>query len=166
MAYTNADGLVILTQEDLGKDRRVGRHAIALQRSATFDVDLTEAPLEADVLDLAMIHEVVPAGSVIQNCYIRVVEAAAGGTSVEVGLFPKDGTAADADAVATETTANLVAGAVRMGQGASVAKPAGGLAVASDSVLAVTRTGDFTAGRLIVTVEWFEQDGYTAPRIG
>lgn len=166
MAYVNQDGLVVLTLADQGKDRRVGRHIRALQRSASFDVDMTEAVLAADVLTLAEVHEVVPVGAVVTACYARIVEAAAGGTSLDVGLIPVDGSTANPTGIASLATAGMTAGAVLMGQGAVVAKPAGGTIVPTDSILAVTRVGDFTAGRAIVTVEWFEQDGYTAPRIG
>jgi hypothetical protein len=96
----------------------------------------------------------VPANAVIKSAHIRVLTAAAGGTSYDFGLYQPDGTVIDADGIdAAVATAALTAGAHIACDGALI-----GASIGADAgQLVVAATGTFTAGKFQVVLELEEQ---------
>lgn len=102
----------------------------------------------------------IPANSMITRVLLVPTEAAAGGTSIILGLYQEDGTAIDDSGLITATEgvlANLDAvGSGIQGQGA-LALPSSGVFTGTGSVdayVALKATGTFTAGKGKVIIEF------------
>lgn len=103
----------------------------------------------------------IPAFATVISARAFVREAAAGGTSIDVGLFEFDGTAVDANGlIAAATTADMdTSGDLVNGAGASI----GGSVGTAPVTVGVTGTGDFTAGTVQIMVEYsLNSQGETA----
>lgn len=94
----------------------------------------------------------IPAYASIVGVRAFVREAAAGGTSIDVGLFEFDGTAVDADGLMDGVlTASIdVIGDVVNGSGALVGVSSGD----SPTTIGITSAGTFTAGVLQIVLEY------------
>lgn len=102
--------------------------------------------------DFIVYGPVIPNGAVILSATLKVTEAFAGGTDIDIGLYDKDGSAVDADGIdAAVATASLTLGAEIACDGAdvnTVVATTGGVKVG------VIRTGTFTAGQAVLEVEY------------
>ena len=96
----------------------------------------------------------LPAGAYITDAYLIVNTAAAGGTSINVGLYQADGTVIDADGIdAAVLTAAMAANKAVACDGALV----GGTDTvgANDAYLFVSTSGTYTAGEVKLVVEYY-----------
>lgn len=96
----------------------------------------------------------IPANSYIESATLRVIEAFAGGTSYDIGLYEDDGTAIDADGIDDDI---LLAAINAVGEtvacnGALVGSTAGIGSAAGQVVVAAT--GSFTAGKAELAVTY------------
>lgn len=148
MSYTNADGLYIITHEDQGALNTKGGANHFSRNELIVDFDLTDLSVTPSPLDAF-----IPAGSFITAAYIVVTEAAAGGTSVNFGLYQQDGTVIDADGIdAAVATAALGATSAVVCDGALV----GGTAQvgSNDAYFGAAATGTYTAGKGKLVIEF------------
>lgn len=152
----NADGLLV--QYGPQEARNVGI-TDANSKRLVADIDLTDplgftADLDNDGTEDGYATDAfIPAGSFITNSYLVVKEAAAGGTSINIGLYEVDGTVIDADGIdAAILTAEMAANEAVVNDGALV----GGTATvgAANAYLFVAATGTFTAGKAKLVVEY------------
>lgn len=146
MAWTNADGLTILSGGEQGETNDKGNTINSDDSQLVAHVDLVDLPLTPVSFD-----SFIPKGSFITDAYVVVEEAAAGGTSITLGLYEKDGTVIDADGLngavlladldadnAVVLSGDLVRGTATVG--------------AEDAYLGITAAGTFTAGKIKVCV--------------
>lgn len=102
----------------------------------------------------------IPANAQITRCMFISTEAAAGGTSVNIGTYQKDGTVIDADGLfAALLTAEAGLGEISYGDGADVEASGIGVTRASptlDAYVAIAPTGTFTAGKGRLIVEYLD----------
>lgn len=153
MSYTNADGLRVLTFKDQGAVQDQGSTVNSPLNYIILEIDLAEldASYTADPLD-----PVIPAGSTITRATAVTQEVAAGGTSIDIGLYNASTDAAvDADGVfAAAALADFAAvGDTVQGAGALVG---GGFGTsANETRVGVVPTGTFTAGKVKVFIEYF-----------
>lgn len=102
----------------------------------------------------------IPANATIVEGFLVSGEAAAGGTSIEVGLFQKTGAAIDSDGLllpASGITANMALGDRINFDGAFVAAAAGTNGIgANDGFIGITTVGTFTAGRGRIVIRYIE----------
>lgn len=97
---------------------------------------------------------IFPANSSIVSTTVFTRTAAAGGTDIDIGLFQTDGTAIDADGLATVVLANMNTVGERY-EGAGVLNtPATASVGANDAVIGITADGTFTAGKVQIVVEY------------
>ena len=153
MSYTNADGLQVLTFKDQGAVQNQGATVYPPLNYIVLDIDLADldAAYTADPLD-----PVIPAGSTITRAVAVTKEAAAGGTSINIGLYNASTDAAvDADGVfAAAALADFAAvGDTVQGAGALVGSGLG--TSANDTRVGIVPTGTFTAGKVKVFIEYF-----------
>ena len=151
MSYTNADGLLVLTNGAAGVPADNGLTAVGAKKNMVVKIDLTDGDKSFRAANDAFI----PAGSYITAAALVVITAAAGGTNVTIGLVEADGTAIDADGIdATVATADLAANKAVACNGALV----GGTATigADNGYIAVDVTGTFTAGELLLVIDYIE----------
>lgn len=156
--WENADGLKV----EFGpqEPRNVGR-TNAVTRRVVATIDLTDPPgfthdLDNDGTNDGYAEDAfIPAGAFITNSYLIVDEPAAGGTSIDIGLYQKDGTVIDADGIdAAILTAEMAVNNAVVNDGARVR---GTLTVgANDAYLFVAATGTFTAGKVKLVTEYME----------
>jgi len=158
MSYYNADGLRVLTNNDQGAVNNKGISADVDIKTLVVDVDLT-----SDISAVAN-DPFIPAGSYIKSATAIVTEAAAGGTSVNIGLssLASDGTATviDADGIdAGVLTAALAANKVVECNGVKV----GGQAAYDQSTVGTENayvttaaSGTYTAGKFKLVIEYIE----------
>jgi hypothetical protein len=145
--WTNSDGLVV----------GFGRNYAERQADGVVKTEGTskEAVLQFTYQSTAPTIS-IPAGSVIEDAYLKVGDAWVGGTDVQVG----DGTDPDGFISSTQgATANLTAGALIRAGGAYAIGDAStnrGLAkvYAAADTLDVAFTGTFTAGTATLTVRY------------
>lgn len=156
--WENADGLKV--QFGPQETRNVGL-TNAVKRRMVATIDLTDPPgfthdLDNDGTNDGYAEDAfIPAGAFITDAYLIVKTAAAGGTSINVGLYQADGTVIDADGIdAAVATAALAANSAVACDGALV----GGTATvgANDAYLFVAATGTYTAGEVKLVVEFYE----------
>lgn len=122
-------------------------------RELVFHFDYANLPTNNNNGDALV--QVIPANSLILNARLGVLTAAAGGTSYDIGLVQKDGTAVDADGlVAAAATASLGAGKWVVGAGALIGAPSATV----DTQVKVTATGTFTAGKYKLVVTYIPLD--------
>lgn len=153
MSYYNADGLRILTDNDQGAVNNKGISSDVDIKTLVVDVDLT-----ADISPVAN-DPFIPAGAYIKSATAVVTQAAAGGTSVNIGLssLASDGTASviDADGIdAGVLTAALAANLAVVCNGALVGGTAG--VGAANAYVTTAATGTFTAGKFKLVIEYIE----------
>lgn len=145
--WTNSDGLVV----------GFGRNFAERQADGVVKTEgnVKEAVLQFTYQSSAPFIS-LPAGSVVEDVYLKVGDAWVGGTDVQVG----DGTDPDGFISATQgATANLTAGATIRAAGAYAIGDAAtnrGLAkvYASADTLDVAFTGTFTAGTATLVVRY------------
>lgn len=133
------------------EDKLPSRHAhVAGVHKIVYTFSFDDLPVNG--LDEAILR--VQANAVVRKAHIRVLTAAAGGTSYNFGLNQPDGTVIDADGIdAAIATATLVAGAHIECDGALIGKEIG----AAAGQLIVAATGTFTAGKYELVLEIEEQ---------
>lgn len=151
MSYTNADGLLVLTDGAAGIPAENGKTAVAAKKNLLVNIDLTKGAQNFNT----GVDAGIPAGSYITGASLVVKTAAAGGTSVTIGLVTAAGAAIDADGIdAAVATADLAANKAVACDGALV----GGTATvgAAEGFVGVTVSGTFTAGELLLLVEYIE----------
>jgi len=153
MSYYNADGLYVLTNGDQGAVNDKGANVYSVIKTLVVDVDL-----ETDISPKAN-DPFIPAGSYIKSATAVVTEAAAGGTSVNIGLssLASNGTATpiDADGIdAGVLTAALAANLAVVCNGALVGGTAG--VGSANAYVTTTATGTFTAGKFKLVIEYIE----------
>lgn len=151
MSYTNADGLTVLTNGDAGVPAENGVTAVSAKKTMVVNVDLTKGDQNMNAAQDAFI----PAGSFITSATLVAKTAAAGGTSVTIGLVNAAGTAIDADGIdAAVAAAALGANKAVACDGALV----GGTATvgAADGYVSIDATGTFTAGEAALVIEYIE----------
>ena len=151
MSYTNADGLLVLTNGEAGTPAENGRTAVAAKKNLIVDIDLTKGGQSWR----SGVDAFIPAGSYITSAALVVKTAAAGGSIVTVGLLEADGTAIDADGIdAAVAVADLAANKAVACNGALV----GGTATvgADDAYVGISTSGTFTAGQLLLLIEYIE----------
>jgi hypothetical protein len=103
----------------------------------------------------------LPAYSSVREAVLYVSEAAAGGTSIKLGIFGLDGTVVDDDFLITATEgvkANIDSiGSRTFGAGVGVATTAETASVGSaDAYLALTVAGTFTAGKGKIVINYVD----------
>lgn len=164
--WTNNDGLRV----GFGSRSRTSQAGVTGTRGAieTARVKYNLADLEDGAsLTIASLEAVqgivIPRGSVLQSSRVSVTTAAAGATAVlQVGLV-KNGDVAtidDIDGLATEVVTNLTLGAVLVDDGALVPNGIAGATSDSDvSIVASYTTAAFTAGEVIVEVDFVRPAG-------
>jgi hypothetical protein len=173
--WQNADGLQVPFAnyyKDAGNFVNRGRAVVTAGaiRQCVVDVDLSRLP--AGVSYTADLNNdgtndgfstgdfYFPAQSSILRAFIVMTEAAAGGTSMAVGIHALTGAAIDADGIMTATegvTANLALGDRVYGAGAYVAATAGTDSIgAADGYLSITTVGTFTAGKGKLVIEYLD----------
>jgi hypothetical protein len=151
MSYTNADGLLVLTNGDAGVPAENGRTAVFAKKNLLVNIDLTKGDQNFNTGTDASI----PAGSYITSAALVVKTAAAGGTNVTIGLVTAAGVAIDADGIdVAVVTADLAANRAVACNGALV----GGTVTtgADEGFVAVDVTGTYTAGELLLLIEYVE----------
>jgi len=151
MSYTNADGLLVLTNGAAGVPADNGLTAVAAKKNLIVSIDLTKGDQALNTANDAFI----PAGSYITAASLVVKTAAAGGTNVTIGLITAAGADIDADGIdATVGTADLAANKAVACDGALV----GGTATvgAANGYVDIDVTGTFTAGELLLLIEYIE----------
>ena len=151
MSYTNADGLLVLTNGEAGVPAENGRTAVAAKKNLLVDIDLTKGGQSWR----SGVDASIPAGSYITSASLVVKTAAAGGTSVTVGLVTAAGAYIDADGIdAAVGTADLAANKAVACDGDLV----GGTATvgAVDAYVGISTSGTFTAGNLLLVIEYIE----------
>lgn len=151
MSYTNADGLLVLTNGEAGVPAENGRTAVAAKKNLLVNIGLKKGAQNFNT----GVDAGIPAGSYITGASLVVKTAAAGGTSVTVGLVNAAGTAIDADGIdAAVATADLAANKAVACNGALV----GGTATigAAEGFVSVTVAGTFTAGEVMLLIEYIE----------
>lgn len=151
MSYTNADGLRVLTNGDAGVPAENGLNTAFGKKTMLVNIDLTKGDQALNNGEDASI----PAGSYITSASLVVKTAAAGGTSVTIGLINAAGADIDADGIdAAVATADLAANKAVACDGALV----GGTATigAAAGYVDIDVTGTFTAGELLLVIEYIE----------
>ena len=151
MSYTNADGLLVLTNGEAGVPAENGRTAVAAKKNLLVDIDLTKGGQSWR----SGVDASIPAGSYITSASLVVKTAAAGGTSVTVGLVTAAGAYIDADGIdAAVGTADLAANKAVACDGDLV----GGTATvgAVEAYVGISTSGTFTAGNLLLVIEYIE----------
>lgn len=176
MAYTNADGLQVRFASDWKSNavrfNRAGTvNSYGRIKEFVIDVDLKKLPAGAVSYTVDLNNDgtldgfyggdvAIPANASIVGGHLTMGEAAAGGTSIAVGLFQEDGTAIDADGLITAVagvTANMAAGDRINLDGAFAATTAGTNGIgAANGYVAFTTVGTFTAGRGQLVIQYVE----------
>jgi hypothetical protein len=151
MSYTNADGLLVLTNGAAGVPAENGVTAVGAKKNLLVNIDLTKGDQNFNTGTDAGI----PAGSYITSAVLVVKTAAVGGTTVTVGLVNAAGTAIDADGIdVAVATADLVANKAVACDGALV----GGTATvgAAEGFVSIDVAGTYTAGELLLVIDYVE----------
>jgi hypothetical protein len=151
MSYTNADGLLVLTNGDAGIPAETGNTAVFSKKTLVVKIDLTKGGQSYNAPNDAFI----PAGSYITEASIVVLTAAAGGTNATFGLVDAASNFIDADGLnVAVTTANLAANRAVSCSGDLVA---GTVTIgALDGYVGISTAGTFTAGELLLVIEYIE----------
>lgn len=99
----------------------------------------------------------LPAGSAIVRAFAVTTEVASDGTSFSVGTYTVSGGTTDADGIVNATNgaiANMgTLGEIIIASGDLVGDASGTVGIASDSYVAVTTDGTFTAGKVRLYLE-------------
>ena len=151
MSYTNADGLLVLTNGAAGVPADNGLTAVGAKKTMLVNIDLTKGDQALNTANDAFI----PAGSYITSASLVVKTAAAGGTNVTIGLITAAGADIDADGIdATVATADLAANKAVACDGALV----GGTATVGvdNAYVGIATTGSFTAGQVLLMIDYIE----------
>ena len=123
------------------------------------EFDLTNLQASTDLFNDEL-YKAIVSGARIKSATLKVTEAAAGGTSINIGTYKKaDGTALDADGIdAGVLLAALVSGAYIDCDGAQVGAGSG---LSEDAFVNVVATGTFTAGKFTLVVHYEKPGSYT-----
>ena len=176
MAWTNADGLQVRFASDwksnaLRSNRPGTLSTMGAEKQIEVDVDLKRLPAGATNFSVDLNNDgtndgfyngdvSIPANSSITQAYLVMGEAAAGGTSIKVGLFQANGTAIDDDGILTATagvTANMALGDRINADGAFAAGTAGTNGIGSArGFIGITTAGTFTAGKGRLVIRYID----------
>lgn len=174
-SWVNADGVLVgsgglFGDQDRSYNRARGLNVMGARKQLEMDVDLSLVADAATGYPVDLDNDgtndgfgdndaYIPANSAIVSAIFVSGEAAAGGTSVNIGLYQKDGTAIDADGLfAALLTAEMGLGEVSHGDGALVQESGIGAAGvgANDAYIAIANTGTFTAGKGRLIIEYID----------
>ena len=153
--WTNSDGLAVgfgtRTSTTTG-----GSKLAAGSKTSKLYLDIKATDLNTALAtseDQFVYGPTIPNGAILLSATLKVTEAFAGGTDIDIGLYnASSGAAVDADGIdAAVVTANLTLGAEIAGDGADI-----NTAVATSEGVKVCaiRTGTFTAGKAVLEVEF------------
>jgi hypothetical protein len=154
MSYTNADGLLVLTNGDQGVPKNLGQAVAGETKTLVFNLE-DAALLPASPAAPAANDAFIPAGAYITNAYTIVKTAFTGTNAVlNIGLQTAAGVAIDADGIdAAVAVAALGANKAVANDGALV----GGTATvgAANAYLSIDYdTAAFTAGAAKIVIEY------------
>jgi hypothetical protein len=164
-AYTNTDGLKLrFGKRSVVGDTNIASHSTdsivrelvvnwEYNNLPTFDQDAGGGST-VDTYSSAVAF--IPAGShiVSGNTYIKT--AFAGGTTYDLGLYQRDGTAIDADGIDDDIALSAMDadGDMVVNDGAMVAPTAGANTTAYDAYFRVVATGTYTAGKARTVIRY------------
>lgn len=173
--WTNADGLTVAYSSQGWPTNIVRPTPEEATKFAVLDVDLTKLAtgqtsyprdLSGDQVTDGFSEEdfYFPVGSSVLRVIAVATTAAAGGTSITLGTYQKDGTIVSATSLITATEgvlANMSTKGARIyGAGAYLTTTAGTVGPGSSSgvneYVALTATGTFTAGKLRIFIEYLD----------
>jgi len=151
--WDNFDGLKVKFGLDRAEENPKGKNAVQATKHMTVSIDLVDG--NHGLTDVSEWDAAIPAGAYITKASLVVTEAAAGGTSFNIGLAETDQTVIDADGIdagillaevaadkAVDCDGALVGGTDTIGSAAGV--------------VYITRTGTFTAGKADLVIEYVE----------
>lgn len=154
MSYTNADGLLVLTNGDQGVPKNLGQALGDVEKQLVFTIG-NAALIPASPTAPAANDPFIPAGSYITDAYLIVKTGFAGtNATLNIGLQKADGTAIDADGIdAVIAVTALTAGKAVASDGALVR---GTATVGADNAYLSFDydTAAFTAGAAKLVVEY------------
>lgn len=176
MPWTNADGLQVRFASDWKQNALRFNRAGAVNsygriKEIVIDVELKKLPAGGTNFTADLNNDgtndgfyngdtYIPANASIIGGHLTMGEAAAGGTSIEVGLYTAAGVAIDSDGLllpASGVTANMAKGDRINLDGAFAAATAGNNGIgAANGYIAFTTVGTFTAGRGQLVVRYVE----------
>lgn len=182
--WTNADGLQVPfgnywndKSNFVNKLRVVSTDGVIKQAVIEYDLSVIAAGTTAypsdlnndgtpDGFDLDSTY--LPANTSVLRTTVYVKEAAAGGTSITVGTYQRDGTAIAATGLVTATEgvlANLnTVGKRTYGAGTLNAATAGAAGVGTvDAFVTLAAVGTFTAGKGLIVIEYMDPLGDVIP---
>lgn len=150
--WDNFDGLKVKFGLDRADENPKGRNAVQATNHMTVSIDLV-GDSKLGLTDVSEWDGYIPAGSYITKATLVMTEAAAGGTSVSIGLAQPDQTVIDADGIDSGIlTAEMAADMAVDCDGALVSTQA---TIGSErGVVYITRTGTFTAGKADLVIEY------------
>lgn len=156
MSYTNADGLLVLTNGDQGVVRTQGTAASGVRQTLVMDLTLTELGTTFGAANINVQNPVIPANSLILSATLVMSAAATSGGSatLTIGTYNAAGTAIDADGIdATVALAalNAIGSTVRC-DGAHLSTA--GLVTVDAYIGAIYATAAFTAGTAKLFIEY------------
>jgi hypothetical protein len=180
--WVNADGVRVpfgqyhTNPRNHGTNRARGVQSFGAIKQLEIDYDLTLVPGDGTFFPTDLNNDgtpngftehdaCIPARAAILRAYLVASETAAGGTTIDVGLFQAGGTVIDVDALYDGVaTADMAVGEVTAGNGALVlhaatlgANRTGVASVgANDAYVSITAAGTFTAGKGRIVVEYFD----------
>lgn len=156
MSYTNADGLLVLTNGDQGVVRTQGTAANSVRQTLVVDLNLAEVGTSFGASNINVQNPIIPANSLILSATLVMTAAATSGGSatLTLGTYNAAGTAIDADGIdATVALAalNAIGSTVRC-DGAHLTTA--GLVTADAYIGAIYATAAFTAGTAKLYIEY------------
>jgi len=149
--WDNFDGLKVKFGLDRAEENPKGRNAVQATNHMTVSVDLVNG--NHALTDVSEWDAYIPAGAYITKATLVMTEAAAGGTSINIGLAQPDQTVIDADGIDSGIlTAAMAADTAVDCDGALVSTQA---TIGSNrGVVYITPTGTFTAGKADLVIEY------------
>lgn len=163
MSYTNADGLLVLTDTDQGAVNGVGRTVDAVTKWLVFNIDdASTLPDTAGAADVLALDAYIPAYSWIKSATLQVevpFDSAGDAGTLDLGLAQANGTLISADGIDVDIAQGAIdaKGDVVVCNGSLV----GGVASvgANDAyVVASYETAAFTAGKAKLLIEYITFD--------
>jgi hypothetical protein len=141
----NNDGLHIKFDLEATEDVNSGSYCYAEGNRFIMEVDVKLADLDGGAVNFPTYQMKVKNGSTLIEAEMVVAETAAGGTSIDIGLYDTEGASAiDANGFfAGVTNGSMTKGSVITGAGALI-----GTDMTDNGIINVTTVGTFTAGRV------------------
>jgi len=160
--WTNTDGLEVRFKNPEAGQLAAGLNTMGAIKTLELDLDFVAASITAASDSHAAF---IPAGAFIVNAFVITKVAAAGGTSISIGLAAKDGSSAAAAAILSATlgvTASFNATTkVVQCDGTNVIFTSGVATKFSNTIdgyVYTTKVGTFTAGQARLIINYIERD--------